>query len=95
MSQYVVIVDMVVRPGAEEEVAGVFTGPFTAAISAQEGFRSVQLLKPTDDLSYLLVISFADRALQEKWVASDLHTEVWSAMEANFETYSVRLFHTV
>lgn len=95
MSQYVVVVHMVVRSGAEGEVARVFSGPFTEAISSQEGFRSVQLLKPTDALSYLLVIGFADQALQEKWVATDLHTEVWSAMEANFETYSVRLFHAV
>lgn len=95
MSQYVVIVDMVVGPGAEEEVARVFSGPFKAAIVAQEGFRSVELLKPSDGLSHLLVISFADQALQQKWVASDLHTEVWSAMEASFSTYSVRTFHTV
>jgi heme-degrading monooxygenase HmoA len=95
MSEYVVVVDMVVRPGAEAELARVFSGPFKAAISSQEGFRSVQLLKPTDDVSYLLVISFADQALQETWVGTDLHTEVWSAMEASFDTYSVRIFHTV
>jgi heme-degrading monooxygenase HmoA len=95
MSQYVVIIDIVARPGAEAEVARVFSGTFKAAISSQEGFRSVQLLKPLDGLSYLLVISFVDQALQQKWVATDLHSEVWSAMEANFSTYSVRPFHTV
>ncbi len=95
MSQYVVIVDMVVRSGAEAEVERVFSGPFKAAISAQEGFGSVQMLAPSDGLSYLLVISFANQALQQQWVATDLHTEVWSAMEASFSTYSVRTFHSV
>lgn len=95
MSEYVVIVDMVLRPGAEAEVARVFSGPFKAAISSQEGFRSVQLLKPFDSLSCLLIIGFADEALQQKWVATDLHGEVWSAMKANFSSYSIRTFHSV
>ena len=94
MSHYVVIVEIVVRAGAESEVARLFSGPFMAAISAQDGFRSVQLLKPLDGLSHLLIISFADQELQRKWVGTDLHTEVWSAMEAHFSTYSVRTFHT-
>ena len=92
---YFVVVDMVIRPGAEADVERLFSGPFRAAISSQEGFRSVELLKPSDGLSHLLVISFADEALQQRWVATDLHTQVWSAMEASFSTYSVRTFHTM
>jgi heme-degrading monooxygenase HmoA len=95
MSGYFVVVDMVVQPGAEAEVASVFSGPFKAAISAQEGFRSVQLLKPSDGLCYLLVITFADQVLQQKWVATELHAEVWGAMEACCSSTSVHIFQTV
>jgi len=89
---YVVVVDIAVRAGSEQEVARLFTGPFTTAISAQEGFRSVALLKPAGGLDYLLVITFTDPSLQQKWVATDLHGEVWSALEAQFDRYQVRSF---
>lgn len=93
MSHYVVVIDIVVRPGADAELARVFSGPFKAAILAQDGFRSVQLLRPLEGNAYILIISFADRALQQKWVATDLHAEVWSAMEVSFSSYSLRTFH--
>jgi heme-degrading monooxygenase HmoA len=95
MSAYVVVVDMVVRPDAEEHLSQIFSGPFSAAISVQEGFRSVALLKPLEGQGYALIITFSERSLQERWVATDLHTEVWSAMEATCSRCDVRLFHTV
>lgn len=95
MSLYVVVVDMVVRPDEESDLAGKFSGPFMAAITAQPGFKSVELLRPTDGHSHLLVIRFTDRSLQQTWLASELHTEVWSPIEAHLRHYSVRTFHTV
>ena len=95
MSWYVVVVEMAVRADAEEQIARVFAGPFIAAISAQEGFQSVELLKPSKGQDYLLVIAFSERSLQERWVGTDLHTEVWSAMEETFSRFHVRSFHTV
>ena len=95
MSAYVVVVDMAVRAEAGDEVARIFAGPFKEAISGQEGFRSVELLRPVEEQDYVLVIVFSERSLQERWVSTDLHTEVWSAMEATFSRYRVRSFHTV
>lgn len=95
MSVYVVVVDMAARPDAEEQLSQIFTGPFSTAISAQEGFQSVALLKPLEGHDYALVITFSERSLQERWVATELHTEVWSPMEATCSRCHVRLFHTV
>ena len=95
MSAYVVVVDMAVRADAGEEIARIFAGPFKEAISAQEGFRSVELLKPVEEHDYLLVIVFSERSLQQRWVSTDLHAEVWSAMEATVSHCRVRSFHTV
>jgi heme-degrading monooxygenase HmoA len=92
---YVVAVDIAVQSGAEQELARLFEGPFLDAISAQNGFVSVSLLKPTTGLDYLLIISFASQPLQEQWVASDLHGELWSAMEAHFVRYDVRTFNAL
>ena len=95
MSLYVVVVDMAVRPDEEGNLADRFSGPFMAAITAQPGFKSVELLRPTDGNSHLLVIRFTDQSLQQTWLASDLHTQVWSPIEAHLSSYSVRTFHTV
>ena len=40
-------------------------------------------------------IAFENQPLQQKWVATDLHTQVWGQMEANFDGYAVRTFTTV
>ena len=54
----------------------------------------MQLLRPLDGGEYVLSIQFENQALQQKWVATDLHTQVWSQMEANFEGYSVTKYDT-
>jgi heme-degrading monooxygenase HmoA len=91
---FVLHVAIKVKPGLEEAVQGVFAGPFKAAISAQPGFDDVRFLKPLEGGEYVLVIAFESRALQQKWVATDLHTQVWSQMEANFEGYTVKAYNT-
>ena len=40
---------------------------------------------PQDGGDYVLAIAFESQTLQQKWVATDLHTQVWSQMEANFD----------
>jgi heme-degrading monooxygenase HmoA len=92
---YVVVVDIALRPNFDQELAQVFKGPFSAAIKAQDGFLDVSLLQPVEGRDYELIIVFTDQQLQQKWVATALHAEVWAAMEANFESYKVRAFHSV
>jgi heme-degrading monooxygenase HmoA len=91
---FVLHVVIKVKPGLEEAIQGVFAGPFKAAISAQPGFDDVRFLKPLEGGEYVLAIAFESRAMQQKWVATDLHAQVWSQMEANFEGYTVKAYNT-
>ena len=92
---FVLHVTIKVKSGQEDAARGVFAGPFKAAITAQPGFKDVRFLKPLDGGEYVLAIAFESQALQQKWVATDLHTQVWSQMEANFEGYAVKTYETI
>lgn len=92
---FVLHVDIKVKSGREDAARGVFTGPFKAAITAQPGFKDVRFLKPSDGGDYVLAIAFENQTLQQKWVATDLHTQVWSQMEANFDGYAVKTYETI
>lgn len=92
---FVLHVTIKMKPHQEEDTHKVFSGPFKAAISAQPGFESVQLLMPQDGGDYVLVIAFENQAMQQKWVATDIHTQVWSQMQATFDGYSVKAYNTI
>jgi heme-degrading monooxygenase HmoA len=92
---FVLHVAIKVKPGREDAAHAVFAGPFRPAISAQPGFKRMEFLKPVDGGEYLLAIAFENQSLQQKWVATDLHTQVWSQMEANFEGYAVKAYNTI
>jgi heme-degrading monooxygenase HmoA len=84
-----------VKAGQEQTLAKDYAGPFSAAISAQEGFRHVALLRPDGGGDYVLTIAFDTHALQQKWVATDLHQQVWSLMEAHLVGFTVKTYNTV
>ena len=87
---FVLFVDMQVKPGSRQALEKTYTEIFRPAISRQEGFRGVELLRPNrDGDEYRLSIAFESHALQKKWVASDLHQEVWPQMENYCADYSV------
>jgi heme-degrading monooxygenase HmoA len=92
---FVVHATITVKPGREEAAQNVFAALFKRVISAQPGFISVEFLKPLDGGEYVLAIAFKSRALQQKWVATDLHAQVWLQMEANFEDYTVNAYNTI
>ncbi|HVW72544.1 MAG TPA: antibiotic biosynthesis monooxygenase [Rhizomicrobium sp.] len=92
---FVLIVDIKVKPGQAPEAEKTYRGTFRPAISAQPGFVNVEFLKPQDAGSHALIIAFEDQGAQQAWVASDLHTRVWSQMEANFDSYTVRTFTAI
>lgn len=92
---FVLHVHVKVKPGQGLVVEEVFAGPFRKAISAQEGFRDVQFLRSDDGENYVLSIVFDNQALQQKWVATDLHGQVWSEMEQYFSGYSLATFTAV
>jgi heme-degrading monooxygenase HmoA len=92
---FVLHVGIKVKPGEDQAAQAVFNGPFKAAISAQPGFKGVQFLRPDGGGDYVLSIAFENQPLQQKWVATDLHTQVWAQMEANFDGYAVKTFTAV
>ena len=92
---FVLLVKVKMKAGQAAAAEKVFAGPFRAAITAQPGFRDVKFLRPSDDGDYVLSIAFENQPLQQQWVKTDLHGEVWSQMEQNFEGYTVVTFDTV
>jgi heme-degrading monooxygenase HmoA len=93
---FVLFVDMELKPGAEAALTKIYSETFRPAISAQEGFRGVELYKPNKEgESWRISIAFETRALQKKWVALDLHQVVWPQMEHHFIDYSVNDYTTI
>jgi heme-degrading monooxygenase HmoA len=92
---YVLHVDMQIKTGSEHAVEETFVKTFRPAISRQDGFRGVALLRPGETGEYRLSIAFDAKPLQQKWVATDLHQKVWPQMEAHCSGYSVRYYDAV
>ena len=92
---FVLHVRIKMKAGQAAAAEKVYAGPFKAAITAQPGFRDVQFLRPDADGDYVLSIAFENQSLQQQWVKTDLHGEVWSLMEHNFEGYAVNTFNTI
>jgi heme-degrading monooxygenase HmoA len=93
---FVLHVDLTIKPMAQQALERTYFEIFEPAISSQEGFRAVSLLRPAgDEVEYRLTIAFDQQASQQKWVASDLHQQVWPQMESHCAGYSVELFNTV
>jgi heme-degrading monooxygenase HmoA len=60
--------------GKENEVEKVFRDAFIPAISVQDGFRRVAMLKVRDALrQYRIVLAFDSEEMRLKWVASPEH----------------------
>jgi heme-degrading monooxygenase HmoA len=92
---FVLHVDIRIRAGQAGAFESVFSGPFCAAIRAQEGFRDVQLLRPLGGGDYVLSIAFEQRSLQQKWVATDLHERVWTQMEEHIDGFGLKPYTAV
>ena len=92
---FALLAELKVKAGQGQGLEKVYAGPFSAAITAQEGFRHVFLLRSNDGGDYVLALAFDTHALQQKWVASDLHQQVWSQMESNLEGFTVKTYTTV
>jgi heme-degrading monooxygenase HmoA len=88
---FVLFVDIKLKPGSADALKKTYKEVFRPAITSQDGFHSVALLRSNKDSGeYSLSIAFMEHELQKKWVASDLHQDVWPRMETHFAEYSVR-----
>ena len=69
--------------GEESTLESVFRDAFAPAISVQEGFRRVALLKVRDALrQYRIELAFESEALRLKWVASPEHQAAFPRIAA-------------
>jgi heme-degrading monooxygenase HmoA len=93
---FVLFVDMKLKPGVEQDLEKTYIEKFRPAISQQEGFRGVELLRPKKAGSdWRLSIAFASHDLQKKWVALDLHQVVWPQLQSYFADFSVNDYTSV
>jgi heme-degrading monooxygenase HmoA len=93
---FVLHVDLTIKPMSHEALETTYNEIFEPAISSQEGFSAVSLLRSSvDEEQYRLSIAFDRQASQQKWIASDLHQRVWPQMESHCAGYSVKLYNTV
>ncbi|HXH50464.1 MAG TPA: antibiotic biosynthesis monooxygenase [Terriglobia bacterium] len=93
---FVLHVDLEVRSDSRKALESTYEGVFRPAISSQPGFDHILLLQSDKFPNvYRLVIAFQDEPSQKKWVASDLHQEVWPRMESSCSSYKVETFHTL
>jgi heme-degrading monooxygenase HmoA len=92
---FVLLAGLQVRAGQEQGLEKDYAGSFTTAISAQEGFRHVSLLRPNEGGDHVLTIAFENQPLQQKWVATELHGQVWPLMEGHLVEFTVKTYTTV
>ena len=76
-------IDLEVRPVNELQLARVFRDVFIPAISIQEGFIRVALLKQADSQQkYMIQLSFDTEEQRRSWVASDEHQDAFPKISA-------------
>ena len=93
---FVLQIELKVKPSQPQALEKTYAESFRPAISAQDGFQAVQLLRSNDDdTDYRLCLTFDRQASQQQWVATDLHQQVWSLVENLCTQYSVKGYSTV
>ncbi len=95
-------VDLAVDPAKEQEMLRTFRNTFRPAAAKQQGFIDAKMLKLRSALigkapagaNYRFVLMFQSEELRQKWVASDIHQQVWPMMEKTLSSkdYTVLLF---
>ena len=93
---FVLHIEVKVKPGLKQSLEKTYLEKFRPAISAQEGFNAVTLLhSKEDDAKYRLCLTFDQQESQQKWVATDLHQEVWPEIADQCVEFSVQGYSTV
>ena len=98
-------VDMAVDPAKEQEMLRHFETVFQPTAKVFPGFIDVKMLKLRSALAgsapagvnYRFELSYESEELRQKWIASDIHAQVWGAMEKMLSSpnYTVLLFDVV
>jgi heme-degrading monooxygenase HmoA len=98
-------VDLAVDPAKEQEILSYFQAVFRPAAMKFPGYVDVRMLKvlavpvgtAPADLTFRFVITYESEELRQKWLASEIHQDVWGAMERMLSTpnYTVILFEVI
>ena len=94
--------DLAVDPAKEQEMLEFFEQKFRPAAAQQPGYIDLKMLKLKSALrgaappgaNYQFVLTFASEALRQKWVATDLHKQLWPIIESSLtdKNYSRLLY---
>ena len=98
-------VDLAIDPAKEQEMLRYFQTTFRPAAEKFRGYVDVRMLKlravpfgtpPPAGINYRFAITYESEELRQKWVASDIHQEVWGAMEKmSAPDYTVLQFEVI
>jgi hypothetical protein len=98
-------VDLDVLPDKAQEMVRYFETKFRPAATQFQGYRDVRLLRlravpvgtAPAGMKYRFAITYENEELRQKWVASEIHQEVWGGMEKMLASpgYTVLLFDVI
>jgi hypothetical protein len=98
-------VDLAIDPSKEHDMRRYFETVFRPAAMKFRGYVDVRMLKlsavpvgapPPGGINYRFAITYESEELRQKWVASDIHQEVWGAMEKmSAPDYTVLQFEVI
>jgi hypothetical protein len=98
-------VDLAIDAAKEQEMLRYFQTSFRPAAMKFRGYVDVRILKVSAvpvgtapaGINYRFAITYESEELRQKWVASDIHQEVWGAMEKMLSNpdYTVILFEVI
>lgn len=98
-------VDLAIDPAKEQDMRRYFQTVFRPAAMKFRGYIDVRMLKLSAvpvgtapaGINYRFAITYESEELRQKWVASDIHQEVWGGMEKMLSTpdYTVLLFDVI
>ena len=98
-------VDLAIDSAKEQEMVRYFQTVFRPAAQKFRGYVDVRMLKlravpvgtAPSGINYRFAITYESEELRQKWVASEIHQEVWGGMEKMLSSpdYSVLLFDVI
>ena len=98
-------VDMSVDPAKEWQMLQDFETHFKPAAARVAGYMDVKIVKlrkafvgrAPEGVNYRFVLRYESEELRQKWIASDVHQEVWGMIEHTLQnkSYDVLLFDEV
>lgn len=98
-------VDLAIDPNKEQEMLRYFQSTFRPAAMEFAGYIDVRMLKiravpvgtAPAGINYRFAITYESEELRQKWIAADIHQEVWGGMEKflSVPDYTVLLFDAI